>query len=546
MSEEQKPAVDVPEAVKTEAPAVEQPTVADAVVATESHIANEPKPAETAAEAAEAPKTDIKKDEAKPVDEGYLAHKAQGASFPKNLIPTKEFFFFGSDAVEPKHLTQYQKSEKSTDVAHDNIAWASHTGKGLLFIGDKKAPHGVINLANASQPEVDGSHKFHLTSKGNKHSFKANSTPERDSWIAQLKLKIAEAKELASNVTDSETYKKTLETFRPVPATAAATAVKDDKSADDAAKTDETAKAEHAPKEGETPKDEVKDEESKRRSASRKRASFFAFGGGKKEEKREEKRDEPKAEAAPAVAAAAAAVEPATEAEEAPAAEAVAPVAEDKPAEEATPAESPKERLAPSKRNSFFGGVFSKKEKKSADSKAVDEAPEAVTESELPTTDATAPVIPPVESTTPLAVDVPSQAPVPTENVETAAASSEANKKDVKEKRKSSLPFAFGKRDKSPVPAEGEDKPGMSAFSKLRATIKGKSAAKPEDKLTEESVKDEAAAATTTSKDAPAAATEAAPETTSAAPEASTAAAAEAENKPENVASASPAVTAAA
>ncbi|RDA92911.1 hypothetical protein CP533_3887 [Ophiocordyceps camponoti-saundersi (nom. inval.)] len=529
MAEEQKPVVDAPEAVKVEAPAVEQPALSETapVAATEAKVTDETKPTE-ATEAAEAPK-DVKKDELKSVEEGYLAHKAQGASFPKNLIPSKEFFFFGSDAIEPKHLAHYQKTEKSTDVAHENIAWASHTGKGLLFLGDKKAPHGVINLANASDPEVDGSHKFHFTSKGNKHSFKANSTPERDSWIAQLKLKIAEAKELASSVTESEAYKKTHETFKPVPATAVP--VKDDKPVEDAAKTDEPAKAEETPKEGEAAKDDVKDEEPKRRSASRKRASFFAFGGGKKEEKK----DEAKAEAAPAVAAAASAAEPATEAEETPAAEAAT--------EDAVPtAESPKEKPAPPKRNSFFGGVFSKKEKKPADSKAVDEAPEATTESELPTTtDATAPVIPPVESTTPLAVDVPSTTAAPTETAEATAANSEA-KKDTKEKRKSSLPFAFGKRDKSPVPAEGEDKAGMSAFSKLRATIKGKSAAKPDDKVTEEGVKEEAAAAAAaeTKKDTSA---EAAHEASSAAPEAS---APEAENKPENVASATPAVTAAA
>ncbi|RCI12979.1 hypothetical protein L249_0269 [Ophiocordyceps polyrhachis-furcata BCC 54312] len=540
MAEEQKPIVDAPEVVKPEAPVVDQPTVSEtAPVATESKIAHETKPAEAAAEGAvEAPKTDVKKDDVKPVEEGHLAHKAQGASFPKNLIPSKEFFFFGSDAVEPKHLASYQKAEKSADVAHDNIAWASHTGKGLLFLGDKKAPHGVINLAHASDPEVDGSHKFHFTSKGLKHSFKANTTPERDSWVAQLKLKIAEAKDLVSSVTESEAYKKTHETFKPVPVPAAAALAKDDKPTEDAAKTDEPVKADETPKEGEAVKEDVKDEEPKRRSASRKRASFFAFGSGKKDDKREqkeEKKDESsKAEAAPAVAAAAA--EPAVEAEETPAAEAAT--------EDVAPAESPKERSAHPKRNSFFGGVFSKKEKKPADSKAVDEAPEAAPEAELPTTttDATAPVIPPVESTTPLAVDVPTTTAAPAEAAETTAANPEV-KKDTKEKRKSSLPFAFGKRDKSPVPAEGEDKAGMSAFSKLRATIKGKSAAKPEDKVTEEAAKEEATAAAATTDAKKDASAEAAQDAPSAAPEAS---APEAENKPENVASATPAVTAAA
>ena len=67
----------------------------------------------------------------------------------RNLIASKEFFFFGTDAFEPKSLSAYQRSEKSTEVAQSNVAWASQTGKGLLFIGDKKAPTGIINLVSA-------------------------------------------------------------------------------------------------------------------------------------------------------------------------------------------------------------------------------------------------------------------------------------------------------------------------------------------------------------------------------------------------------------
>ncbi|EQL02453.1 Pleckstrin domain-like protein [Ophiocordyceps sinensis CO18] len=483
-----------------------------------------PPPSDDAAEAADAVKTEDKKDAIKPVDEGHLGHKDQGASFPKNLIQSKEFFFFGSDAVDPKSLAHYQKSEKSAETAHDNVAWASHTGKGLLFIGDKKAPTSVINLAHASEPEVDGSNKFHFTAKGNKHSFKATSTPERDSWVAQLKLKIAEAKELVTTVAESETYRKTLESLRP-----AAIVAKEEKPVEDAPQAEEPVKVDDAPKEGEAAKDEVKDEESKRRSVSRKRASFFNFGG-----KKDEKKDERKSEDALAT-------EPATaEAEEAPAVDAPAVAADDRPVDEALSAESPKEKPAPSKRNSFFGNVFSKKEKKLVETnKVTGETSETAADNDVTTTDAVAPVIPPVESTTPLAVDVSSPATVPTETVETPAVNSEV-KKDVKEKRKSSLPFAFGKREKSPVPADNEDKSGMSAFSKLRATIKGKSASKTEEKSVEEATKDEAAVAEPvkeTTTDAPT-------KETKSAPGASTTAQSEAENKPENVATTTPAVTA--
>lgn len=518
--------------VETTKPA-EQTPVEAAPVTTEDKV-DETKPAETSEEA---PKAEEKKEEVKPVEEGHLGHKATGLSFPKNLIASKEFFFFGSDAFERKSLAHYLKTEKSAATAHSNIAWASHTGQGLLFVGDKKNPSSVISLSDATEPETDGSHKFHFTSKGNKHSFKAASISERDNWVAQLKLKIAEAKELAATVTESETYKSTIESFKPAPI------VKKEEAPKEEPKTEEVTPAVvptiETPKEEESKeelkKEEVKPEEPKRRSASRKRASFFGFG--KKEEKKEEAKpaEETAVEETPAVEAPAAEttapVIPVVETE-APKTEEVAPVTEATPAtEEAkaaeeTPVESPKEKPATAKRNSFFGGVFSKKEKKSPEIKPTEPA-EAVKDE----TTETAPVIPPVEATTPLAVDVSSPATVPTETVEAPAATNGEPKKDVKEKRKSSLPFAFGKRDKSPGPSPSEEKKA-SPFSKLRATIKGKTS-KAEEKPSEEAKPEESAKDETKTEEAPKEETPKVVEP-------------EAEVKPENVATTTPAVTAAA
>lgn len=316
-----------------------------------------------------------------------------------------------------------------------------------------------------------------------------------------MKLKIAEAKELATTVTESETYKATLESFKP--------AKKEEKVAE--TPKEETPAAvpateEAAPVTEEAAKEEeikdVKPEEPKRRSASRKRTSFFGFG-----KKEEAKKDEVKKEAetknadevavetpaaeTPAVEEAPKVEEPVKPVEEVPV---VAPVTIEEPvkADEETPVEaapvaadekaleSPKEKPTATKRNSFFGNVFSKKEKKTPELKPTEpEAPKDAAEAET-----TAPVIPPVEATTPLAVDVSNPATVPTETTEAATATSPAPeaKKDFKEKRKSSLPFAFGKRDKSPAPVEGEKK--ESPFSKLRNTIRGKSP-KPAEKREE-------------------------------------------------------------
>ena len=66
----------------------------------------------------------------------------------RSLIASKEFFFFGTDAFEPRALAHYLKAEKSAETAHSNIAWASHTGKGLLFFGDKKNPSSIISLVS--------------------------------------------------------------------------------------------------------------------------------------------------------------------------------------------------------------------------------------------------------------------------------------------------------------------------------------------------------------------------------------------------------------
>lgn len=496
--------------------AVVEPATTDAVTSAPA-VEEQPTEETTPAEGATEPKV-----EDKPVEEGHLSYKAQGASFPKNLIPSKEFFFFGTDSIEPKALSTYLRSEKNTETAHHNISWASHTGKGLLFIGDKKAPSSVINLADTTEPETDGSNKFHFTHKGAKHSFKAVSTTERDSWVAQLKTKIAEAKEIAASVTESEAYKNALESLKP--------AAKEETVSDET-KAEETAAAEG---EAAAVTEDKPAEETKRRSASRKRGSIFGFG--KKESTRAE--DVPAAEVEAIVPAAEPAAE-ALQAEETAAAETEAPSAtEDRAVEEEKPVESPREKPAASKRNSFFGGVFSKKEKKAGDAKS---AEEVAKEGET-TTDALAPVIPPVGSTTPLNAEEVSAAE--TTEATPVVATETAAKKDAKEKRKSSLPFAFGRREKSPAPAEGEDKvdksekrQSQSPFSKLRATIKGRSGAKAEEKPAEETVKEETDAA-----QASAPVTDEAPVIAEPVQAAET----EAENKPENVATATPAVTAAA
>lgn len=82
-----------------------------------------------------------------------LEHHANSI-LSRSLIFQKKFFWFGTDAVETKALSSYLRGEKDTGAANHNAAWASHTGKGLLFFSkkatDKASPAGLFNLVRLS------------------------------------------------------------------------------------------------------------------------------------------------------------------------------------------------------------------------------------------------------------------------------------------------------------------------------------------------------------------------------------------------------------
>ncbi|OTB19191.1 hypothetical protein K445DRAFT_190399 [Daldinia sp. EC12] len=469
MAEEQKP-VEVAETTPVVAepvaevkPVEDKPTesapAAEAATTTEA-----PAEATETTEAAAATE-EAKKEEVKPIEAGTLEHKGAPANFPKNLIYSKHHFWFGTDAIPKDKLATYLKNEKATEVAHHVTAWAAETGKGLFFYGkesDKSTPTGAIQLAEASEPTVEGATKFSFTAKGHKHAFKAPTAAERDNWVEQLKLKIAEAKELAATITESETYKQTLESLKPAKETP-----KEEKPAE-AEPAKEEAKEE--PKEEdkkEEPKEEDKKEDgkdSKRRSASRKRASIFGNLLGKKEEAKKETEDKP-AEDKPAEIAEApeADVEAAAAAPETPAVETPAATEEAKKEEPAKP--------TPTKRASIFGGLSFGKKKAEPESAPATPAKDAPADASVAET---APVIPAVETTEPLSTEVASPATVPTETTDATPATN-GETKEKAEKRKSSLPFGFGKKDKAATSdEEGEKVKSPPFFSKLRQTVKGR------------------------------------------------------------------------
>ncbi|KAI0882131.1 Pleckstrin homology domain-containing protein [Annulohypoxylon maeteangense] len=468
----------VAETKPEETPAVEAPAAEAA--ATEAA----PETTEGEAEAA-APAEEAKKEEVKPIEAGTLEHKGAPANFPKNLIYSKLHFWFGTEAVPKDKLAAYLKNEKTAEVAQHVAAWATETGKGLLFYGkesDKSTPTGAIQLAEASEPSTEGTSKFSFTAKGHKHTFKAPTAAERDNWVEQLKLKIAEAKEVAATIAETEAYKQTIESFKPTPPP------KEEKPAAAAEGEAPKEEAKEEPKEEEDkveePKEEKKEEKkegSKRRSASRKRASIFGNLLSKKEEPKKETPAEDKPAETTEVAEPA--VEPVAEAAaetEAPAAEAAAPAEEAKKEEPAT-------KPTPSKRASLFGGLSFGKKKAEPSAESAPTTPAKETSgAEAPVAE-TAPVIPAVETTEPLSTEVASPTAAAAEGADAPATNGET--KEVKtEKRKSSLPFGFGKKDKSAASdEEGEKVKSPPFFSKLRQTVKGKGKAeKPaEDKPAE-------------------------------------------------------------
>jgi hypothetical protein len=63
----------------------------------------------------------------------------------------KRHFYFSEEAVESKQLSVFHQNEKPA-VANPTAAWATQTGKGLLFFTkraeDKATPAGIFNLVS--------------------------------------------------------------------------------------------------------------------------------------------------------------------------------------------------------------------------------------------------------------------------------------------------------------------------------------------------------------------------------------------------------------
>lgn len=510
-------AVDAKPVVPTEAGAVEPtPTPAAPVVeadkpteAVEALKTEEPAPAKAEGESAAATeekkeeKAEEKKEEkvVEPITSGVLGYKAPGL---KNAFRfSKRFFWFGEEAVPTSSLSQYLRGEKA-EVAHPVAAWSSQTGKGLLYFvkhqDQKETPAGVLNLSDATDLHKDGTLAFAFKIHGHKHTFEAQSAPERNGWFVAAEKAIEEAKAAKEGIVSSDSYKEQLEKLGK-PTTLAATPAKEStpkKSTDvtpkpaeteagPAAAAEETAPTARAGSSSSSSSDEDKKKKkakSKSRSVSRgKRSSIFGGFLGKKEkaeEKAEEKKEESEAkEETPAPAAAEASTtapvitqdipKPSEELKtEEPAI--VAPATEEKKEEEEKVEEKPK----PAKRGSIFGSfvkglkspTHEKKEHEVTPAPAVP-AKEAETTAEAPKVEET-PAVAPATDATPAAAEAPKAE---------EAKKSEETKPATTTPHKEKSSFSFGKflggakeKVKSPTGEKAPEAPKTEEPAKAEET----------------------------------------------------------------------------
>ena len=133
----------------------------------------------------------------------------------RSLIPSKKEFWLSDEAVAPQNLDLYLRGEKP-EISHAIVAWASQTGKGLLFFNkknetDRTHPHDVLALYDATDLKKSSPHEFSFKLHGQNHVFKATSDAERDGWYLSIEKSIELGKASKEEIRESEGYKAEIE-----------------------------------------------------------------------------------------------------------------------------------------------------------------------------------------------------------------------------------------------------------------------------------------------------------------------------------------------
>ncbi|KAI7287503.1 hypothetical protein KC345_g573 [Hortaea werneckii] len=355
---------------------------------------------------AEEKKTDEKTEEkpVEPITEGQLAYKGPGLL--KSLVPSKKEFWLSDEKVTPQKMDSYMRGEKP-EVSNPVVAWASESGKGLLFFNkkgetDRSRPQSVLPLYDASELKKASPHEITFDISGHKHTLKASSDAERDGWFMSIERAMEMGKAEKETIRGSEGYKAELEKLskynvsmerskiltmpadKPNAGAGAVAGASTARSKSQPKKSTDGEKADKAEEPQRTGSEADEEVEKKQKSRSTSRGMFNKLKGKKDEvatkaeEKKEEKKEEQEekkaekeeakadmeAEKASEPASAAPAVDAPSTAEGA----AAAPV-EDKQepaaesgaaAKEDAPAAKPEEKAAKqNKRSSIFGRMSS-------------------------------------------------------------------------------------------------------------------------------------------------------------------------------------------
>ena len=133
----------------------------------------------------------------------------------RSLIPSKKEFWLTDDAVSPQDLNSYMRGEKP-EIAHPVVAWASQTGKGLLFFNkkgetSKKQPGHVLALHDATDLKKQNPYEITFKLHGQEHTLKAASEHERDGWYMSIEKNMEMGKAVKDETRESEGYKSEME-----------------------------------------------------------------------------------------------------------------------------------------------------------------------------------------------------------------------------------------------------------------------------------------------------------------------------------------------
>ena len=130
-------------------------------------------------------------------------------------MPSKKEFWLSDAPVTPQHMDLYMRGEKA-ETSHAVVAWASQTGKGLLFFNKKgeterTRPHSVLPLYDAADLKKAHPHEITFRLHGETHTLKASSDAERDGWFISLERAVEVGKAEKEVIRASEGYKAEME-----------------------------------------------------------------------------------------------------------------------------------------------------------------------------------------------------------------------------------------------------------------------------------------------------------------------------------------------